>query len=282
MLKSLFKVRPIGTKPVVKSQNEMVEEIHETFYTEVDRLLAEAKILKSTDTEYQDLLDKSEHLKKLGFTNTQECKNAEAELQRLLIIKNENNDKQELSRAIAYFNVAYPNNKFITEASVEKICNKYGLVYGPNDRYIGTVPDKNLKEMAAFQLKIEDTCYSKRVWNSYTRGVSTAIGYLGYPEFNILYTKKYYTKADSKSLYFDFDGFVSTEIKPCRLEIAAPIKDFNMEGMDQVRSKLFVKPLEYDPVVLQPVHFGGKKYYLILTAWGEEASDELVVNQKMN
>jgi len=33
-----------------------------------------------------------------------------------------------------------------------------------------------------------------------------------------------------------------------------------------------------DPVVLQPVKGG----YLIITAWGDEASDELVVNQKFN
>jgi hypothetical protein len=33
-----------------------------------------------------------------------------------------------------------------------------------------------------------------------------------------------------------------------------------------------------DPVVLQPVKNG----YLILTAWGNESEDELVVNQKFN
>ena len=37
-----------------------------------------------------------------------------------------------------------------------------------------------------------------------------------------------------------------------------------------------------DPVVLQPVNFKGEKYYLIVTAWGDEASDELVVNETLN
>jgi len=37
-----------------------------------------------------------------------------------------------------------------------------------------------------------------------------------------------------------------------------------------------------DPVVLQPVLFENTKYYLILSAWGQEATDELVVNQKFN
>ena len=37
-----------------------------------------------------------------------------------------------------------------------------------------------------------------------------------------------------------------------------------------------------DPVVLKPVFFKGMKHYLIVTAWGLEASDELVANQNHN
>ena len=37
-----------------------------------------------------------------------------------------------------------------------------------------------------------------------------------------------------------------------------------------------------DPVVMQPVLFNDIEYYLIVTAWGEEASDVEVVNQIMN
>ena len=33
-----------------------------------------------------------------------------------------------------------------------------------------------------------------------------------------------------------------------------------------------------DPVVLQPVRYG----FLIVTAWGDEASDEMVVNPRNN
>ncbi len=37
-----------------------------------------------------------------------------------------------------------------------------------------------------------------------------------------------------------------------------------------------------DPVVLQPVFFKNKKHYLIVTAWGDEASDDLVKNHNHN
>jgi hypothetical protein len=48
--------------------------------------------------------------------------------------------------------------------------------------------------------------------------------------------------------------------------------------------ELKVKPPKEDPIVLYPVHHNnnGSKYYLIVTAWGDEASDSLVVNHKMN
>jgi hypothetical protein len=71
----------------------------------------------------------------------------------------------------------YPNNKFITEESVKKICEKYNLVYSTIDRYIGTVPDKNLTEIANFKINDEDkVCYRSRMyigggWGAYEIGL---------------------------------------------------------------------------------------------------------------
>lgn len=44
-----------------------VEEIHEIFFTEVDRLLAEAQIQRQDDTIKKDLIEKAIRLSKLGF-----------------------------------------------------------------------------------------------------------------------------------------------------------------------------------------------------------------------
>lgn len=57
-------------------------------------------------------------------------------------------------------------------------------------------------------------------------------------------------------------------------KICAPERDFNTRGWEVRDGHILV----WDPVVLQPVKNG----YLIVTAWGPEAKDELVVNQKMN
>lgn len=69
-------------------QNQIVEEIHESFFTEVDKLLAEAKIMKPSETDRQDLIDKAARLRKLGFGNTIESLTARKEEHRLTIIQN--------------------------------------------------------------------------------------------------------------------------------------------------------------------------------------------------
>jgi len=63
-----------------------------------------------------------------------------------------------------------------------------------------------------------------------------------------------------------------------KFRICAPKSDFNTMGYE-VREGY---KLVYDPIVLQPVEYNGIKGNLIITAWGDEASDEIVVNQTMN
>lgn len=248
-----------------KTQNEVIEEIHERFYTEVDKLLSAANIYKSQDTEKQLLIDKSERLKALGFKNTKEVKEAEAEIERLNEIKRENEWKKDLIEAINYFSFRYPNYKFITEESVKTICAKYNLVYGEIDKYIGTVPDKNIKHIENFKIHESDECFEVLEVN--LRGMSMSKKYISFDEANKL------------KGFHDFVRYTNCNKKP--LEIVAPLKDFNMEKHEIKDFKLseIVIP---DPVVLKPVFFKDKKYYLIVTAWGLEAGDEIVVNANHN
>jgi hypothetical protein len=67
----------------------------------------------------------------------------------------------------------------------------------------------------------------------------------------------------------------------CPLEIAAPLKDFNMTGAEVNGFKISKIEIP-DPIVLKPVIFNNQKHYLIVTAWGLEAADELVVNANHN
>jgi hypothetical protein len=66
-----------------------------------------------------------------------------------------------------------------------------------------------------------------------------------------------------------------------KLVIAAPISDFDTRYM-KIQNHQLVKAPVQDPIVLKPVIFNEKKYFLIMSAWGKEASDENVVNQNFN
>jgi len=260
--------------PKNKTTNQIIEEIHESFYTEVDRLLEGTKVIKSTKTKYEALIKKSEELKALGFTNTKECIEANKEIARLNEIKEYNKNNEELNKVILYFQQKYPLNKFITEDSVKKICEKYNLIYSTIDKYIGTVPDKNLKEIQNFKLKEEDSCY---LLETFTFGYSGTI---------ILKNKFCNFKQYKDYLDRNNDFRISNEnmrerITICKLEIAAPLKDFNTTDSKVKDFKLSTIEIP-DPVVLQPVIYNNNKYYLILSAWGDEASDPLVINEINN
>lgn len=256
------------TEPSIKRSPEetkaLIEEIHHSFYTEVDRLLENAKIQYPTESTKQELIDKVERLRKLGFTSTKEVKAVQSELTRIESAKYNNKMNKELADTINYFSFKYPNYKFITENAVIGLCEKYNLIYGTIDKFIGHVPDKNLKQMEDFKIDpideaaIEVDSYSP--WG--TRG-------------NMHYVHQ-------QSIVRSKEAFDGTRINPAPLEICAPASDFDMNRME-VKGRRLVDKIEVpDPVVLQPVMYNNVKHYLIVTAWGIEAEDELVVNQKMN
>lgn len=255
-------------KPEIKSNKEVIEEIHDTFYTEVDRLLKEAKISNSLETDKQNLIDKCNRLKSLGMTSTKEVREAEEEISRLRKLEAENENKERLIKAINYFSIKYPSYKFITEESVLKICNKYNLVYGDVKRYEGSVPDKNLKHIEDFKIQEEDSVYIETCGDF--RFIRTRT--ISFYEYKRGKEREKRAGVFSTLIYSHYES---------PLEIVAPKTDFNMEGME-IKDFKVSKIQIPDPIVLKPVMFDETKYYLIVTAWGDEASDELVVNEKMN
>lgn len=258
-------------------QNIIIQEIHDSFYSEVDKLLEKAKIAKPLDTEMQDLIDKSKKLEALGFTKTAEVVEAEIEIWRLQEIHFQNERNSVLVEAINYFSFKYPQYKFITEESVKIICQKYNLVYAEVNRYIGNVPDKNVQNMIDFKINNEDECHCKLYSRFLFSGESMRLdGYLSTKEIETI--REEISKYDSIRINTYESPYT---YQKCPLEIAAPVSDFNLEGKEIKDFKLTDIHIP-DPVVLCPVIFKGTKHYLIVTAWGLEGADELVVNQRNN
>lgn len=236
-------------------------------------MLVYASQFNSLETDKQSVIDKCKRLKSLGFARAKEVVEGEEEIRRIEKLEKENEEKKDLIEAIKYFRDKYPIYKFITEESVERICEKYGLVYGGISNYIGTVPDKNLKHMENFKISDADTCYSITESRMYSSPKTQYANEDGYEREKRNYFDIELSKRISSSYYKSFNK--------CPLEIAAPMQDFDMQGKTVEKHKIVKAPVP-DPIVLQPVIFKNKKHYLIVTAWGAEASDEAVVNEKMN
>jgi hypothetical protein len=150
-----------------------------------------------------------------------------------------------------YFKSRYPQYKFISEKQVENICKKYNLVLTTVDRYTGTVPHSKVAEIASFKLRTEDL--RNRSINEW--------GMISHDEVSPFHLS---TGEPAFSGHSEF-------------WICAPITDVDTEGLTAVGHNISEVRTD-DPVVLQPVEGG----FIIVAAWGPEASDENVVNEKMN
>jgi len=233
-----------------------VMEIHHEFETAADKLLLEAtSIIAEAATKDTSKVNR---LEALGFKQAGQVTELKPLLQKAEL------GKEQVS-LVNYYKINYPFNKFITEEQVKTICHKYNLVCGDVERFKGFVPEKNLKDIENFKLKEEDFTYQQGNWNSWSMEW----------RYKRITREEFLSRTTSKVWNTDKEyKFITGE----PLKICAPIKDMDNKGLDLVDGYKLEKKHIPDPVVLQPVNGG----YLILTAWGDEASDPLVVNEINN
>lgn len=248
-----------------KSDNEIIEAIHKEFDTRVEMIksYAEKPFESKLNDEAKKKLNKADRLESLGFHSSNSVKSAIEFVMTERLEKREIERKENLKEAVRYFSLNYPLNKFIDIKGVNDICEKYGLIYSGVSNFIGDVPDKNLEDIENFKVKKEDVAY--------VNGFDTIFSYE---------TLKDECKLNYKKEERGFYGTDFRFYRTAELEIAAPKKDFNTEGM-RIEGNKLVREIK-DPVVLQPVMFKNVKHYLVVTAWGLEAEDTLVFNEKMN
>lgn len=246
--------------------NVLVAEIHNEFDTATDRLLNEAKAILSKNINTA----KGETLRNLGFTSSKPSIESTADIKS----KEEN---ELLAKNIEYYQTFYPNNKFITEKEVESICKKYGLLSGSVEYYTGDVPDKNVKEIADFQLKEEDcTKYKCGYFDRHT----TRSGFSHYTESYKKEGRYGYLKNDrgwDTTLFGISDTSQEYHYEKPTFKICASVKDFDMKQM-RVTDGYKLEQNIPDPIVLQPVNGG----YLIVSKWGLESDDKDLANEKLN
>lgn len=270
-----------------KASVATVKEIHETFYTEVDRLLEQANLKVVTKILDEPFKQRAKALSELGFSNHPHVNEYREKEAKERALEYENGMKDVLIEAIQYYTQKYPQYKFITFDSVGKICKKYGLIYAPVNYFIGEIPQKNLEHMINFRIDPLDKAVLSR-W----RHIMNFMDFEKQIDNPDRYTGTTYEVDERDYTEVGVYGKVHTRnVEFAPLIIAAPRKDFGDfpygSSIDEETGALVIPQ---DPIVIQPVRriydMGGWKYQfvggLIVTAWGDEASDEAVVNQKMN
>ena len=250
---------------------EVVEKIHDEFNSAGEKLYQEAlRIINSTKILNEE---KTKRLKALGFSATKEVTEAEEVLKKKKL-------NEEMVETISYYRTKYPMNKFITKEQVEQICGKYGLIYSEVTNYIGFVPEKNLKAIEAFKIADDDvpmTRWLNGMWTGGSAEEMTRGDICRYREQKAAENDQSQSLGVNAILY-QMSRELYSYIENRTLLIAAPAGDFKATERHEVKDfRLSLKPIP-DPVVLAPV-IGG---YLIVTAWGDEASDPLVQNEINN
>lgn len=248
---TLMNIFKTNKEVLVKEYPEIVTQIHNEFNTAGEKLLESANAVLA-DCQTADK-EKGKLLAKLGFTATPQAVEIKG-------IEATETSAKATSKTVKYFAEKYPLSKFIDEEGVKTICEKYGLVCGGLELFTGFVPKDKLGAIADFKVQELDLqiMVSICTWTMGDHGRKVGDIEKDGGEYGRTLTNTWKVEGEQK------------------LQICAPISDMNTEGYDLKGHKL-VKKIP-DPVVLQPVKGG----YLIVCAWGDEASDELVVNQKMN
>ncbi len=163
------------------------------------------------------------------------------------------------------------------------------------DRFKGFVPEEKLKMIEWFSLNDHDLEEEKlqAKGNRYSSLEDLSISGVTYSikRFLLKYPNACFDssvsvdsclrvmyKVGETDYYFYAESI--NKIDNRSLLICAPKNDMELSGLEQIGNFFMsaTKKTYPDPVVLQPCKGG----YLIICAWGDEASDEMVVNPKDN
>lgn len=221
-------------------------------------VLQEARALVAQPAEAPD---QAERLLKLGFTQANVVREADQDKRGILEMR---------IRMQADMALRYPGFRFVESEVMHAVCEKYKLVIGGVDRYLGDVPE--------FALRTIEGCglLSPRYWvmqNALKNWFPTQVR-----------VKSYLNEEDAKAaankhnarIANTWEDSQSVQIAPEHLLlIAAPQKLMRLNRNEEVRGNRIVRR---DPIVMIEMPEG----YLVITAWDEEGRDPRILNASNN
>jgi hypothetical protein len=263
-----------SVKAPVKDVRPITEIIQEEFDLEMAQMLSELNIRPELERIETELKARHTALKSLGFINNPDVLEVEK-------LEKENNYRLQTIKAndltlegYNHFRIKYPLHKIIFKETLEKVCQKYGLGYAAVRQFTGTIPQKNIDDMMRVKIDSHDRAVLR--YNSYSENKPS--------ELEIERSEKRLEFSYSQDYYKRISGSKDDKVVWSPLVIAAPPDQFlDCVGKDPNGKMKFNPMKNEDPIVMQPLSYGDSDiYFLILTAWGPEASDPDIVNERFN
>lgn len=289
--------------------------IHNAFDSATEKLLSEAKSIIARSPEhfhdYDRELLKAENLKKLGFVNAKNVKESKKFCDALAEKVDVKRMAESTANLIMQHQQHFPFYKFLTVDELLYICFKYNLIFAPVEQYIGEIPEKNIQDLMNIpsldrNVKRNDIYYQSdpNLDFSYPERYLIRIKNFGsmdqatrdfwrksrqIPASLVRDVKEYGLNIDrfkdiSNALGCDlvYVSLYNVEIElikedSSRLYIAAPQSMFNKSLKTRVLETV-IGTYDTDPVVFRRCRGGIQ----VITKWGLEASDPLLVNQIEN
>lgn len=265
-----------------KSSTQIVKEIHNEIDSAQDRLLDEAKrIINSYSS-----IDKAERLEKIGFIASAAV--VENKKRKDILVRS-----KEQADLIEYYKINYPLLKFITEGELDRICKKYRLIYMPIQNYIGDVPEKNLREIETAQKRKECDAPTDIIWCELKKEGAFKLTASDGGSWCGIWGKEWYRiPGKINGVHFrnqyEADDYLKKNLGFTTTYLVGSVKNVSQNrqglficaakskfiGQDKSISFIEVK----DPIVFRYCKGGVQ----ILSKWGLEAADELLVNEFCN
>lgn len=162
--------------------------------------------------------------------------------------------------------------KFILKPQLERVCEKYNLFVRDTKFFLGDIPEKNIKDIMGFSIFIDDLPINEEYKSRWL------------VQYKHLVREQYDFYSRQRSLRISIEHFAEMGIGNY-IQIAAIKSLFDEQAFAQSQARILNKTelaakyqVELDPIVLCETKHG----YIIITAWGDEANDELVANQNHN
>jgi len=255
----------------METYSKKIQRVHDGFNHAADALLEQVK--KLVDRNAPE--NKINRLKGIGFKSVKQVKENMFQEWNLT-------DQMQLVAASNQYKVDFPGFKFITYKQAAELCKKYKLVIGAISEFTGFVPEKNLQQIEEFRDNFRDKIFTPHhitriTLYSHASSKENHARLRTWQEENPFVIGRTSNSKLSEKIFGDAFQIsnIESELSPSSFQIAAPKGDFIDTGkktVGHVLMNMMVISKDPDPIVMYPVDMG----YIIITAWGDEASDPIV------